>query len=232
MRSLFPRLMIGWLVLGFLFWTWYILTRAFAYQLLYFYVWLGVLGIPFWRYRDWIAHWLRSWRAGNLQKFLLLGYGMVLLEEIIAALMNNLSEGFGVALLVQRVGQFWAFNILAFTGFIVGWYLLLTQIRYGRVERFFLAGCWGLVAEGVINSLFSNPLATFFLAPLMIYTYGFILTPAMLSLEEPETRTVSPPVRVILAFVVPLVFSILPLTVLFTLRGYFPGLFPPPDMLG
>lgn len=230
-RSRFRRGVLLWLGISLVFWTWYTVTQEYVAILPYAYLWLGLIGGMLWTHRAQIAARLRDWPAPEWQKFLLLGYGAVLLEEIFAALVNHVEEGFFLPLYLGRIGQFWAFNVLAFTGFVLGWYLLLKRYHYTPRERFFLAGCWGLFSEGVLDVVFTNPLAAVLVAPLVIFTYGLILTPAMLSLTTPGTRPSRRRTRWTLAFAVPLACSLLPLIILVTLREQIPWLFPPRTMI-
>jgi len=103
---------------------WYLAAIEFIPQFLYPFLWLGLVGLPVWRWRWPLARRLQGWRLPGFLKFMLLGYMMVLLEEVFAALVNHLAEGFSWPLFLQRIGQFWAFNLLGFTGYFVGWYLL------------------------------------------------------------------------------------------------------------
>jgi len=64
-------------------------------------------------------------------------------------------------------------------------------------------------------------------APLIIFTYGLILTPAMLSLGEPRAPRLIWLLRYPLAFLVPFLCSIPPLIALQALRASFPDAFPP-----
>ena len=130
------RGMLTWLLGCLVFWAWYLSFREFAYQTLYFYVWLIVFGLPLWLCRQKIRRLLQDWKLKGRPKFLLLGYGTVLLEEIFAALFNHLSEGFGFLLYLQRIGQFWALNVFAFTGFVVGWWALVSRLKYSDAEVF------------------------------------------------------------------------------------------------
>ncbi len=227
MKRALIAITVVWALVALIFWTWYVLARSFQPRFLYYDAWLLLVGVPVWLARDRLAGALRRWRLPALPKFLLLGYGAVLLEEIFAAFFNNLSEGFGLALFIERVGQFWALNTLAFSGFIFGWLVLLRWLRYSRTEAFYLAGCWGLFAEHTITFVFAAPLVFVLLAPLNILTYGLILTPALLSIDEPASRRLHPLLRYPLTFAALFACSLIPIAVLQTLRAHFPGVFPP-----
>jgi hypothetical protein len=198
---------------------------------MYWVILIGGFGGLLLRNREKIQQRLRAWRAPALLKFVLLGYGAVLLEEILAAFTNNLTEGFSLPLYLVRVGQFWAFNVLAFTGFIWGWYWLATRIRYSRRELFYLAGIWGLYAEHIYAYLFTNPIGLAVLALPTILAYGVIITPAMLSVEKTGARTLNTPLKYIVTFLVIFVCSIIPTLVLLHLRASFPGAFPPTNFI-
>ena len=222
------RVAVVWLIVALAFWAWYLAAVAFTPQFLYPYLWLGLVGLPVWLWRRPLARRLQAWRFPGFLKFMALGYLMVLIEEIFAALVNHLSEGFFWPLFLQRVGQFWALNLLAFTGFFVGWYLLARFIGYSRVEMFFLGGCFGLYSERVVFLLPTGQILQFVLfAPLMIFTYGLILTPAMLSLGELRKPRLIWLLRYPLAFLIPFLCSIPPLIALQSLRASFPDWFPP-----
>jgi hypothetical protein len=227
----FNRLMLAWLVGCFVFWAWYLAFHEFAYQTLYFYVWLIVFGLPVWFYRRKIRDFLLHLKMKGRAKFLLLGYGMVLLEEIFAALFNHLSEGFHVFLYIQRVGQFWALNIMAFTGFVVGWWVLTSRLKYSDSEVFYLAGIFGLYSERVYAHLATNVLAVLLLAPLVIFTYGLIITPALLSIEQPGKRYVHPVLKFPLSLAAIFILSIPPVLLLSILRTHYPWAFPPPEFV-
>jgi hypothetical protein len=221
------RATVAWLTVALAFWAWYLVAIAFVPQYLYPFLWLGLVGVPVWRWRRSLAHLLQRWQFPGFLTFMLLGYAMILLEEILAALVNNLAEGFTWPLFAQRVGQFWAFNLLAFTGFFAGWYLLLKMIGYSRVETFFLGGCFGLYAERTIFLLPGQPLQFALFAPLIIFIYGLILTPAALSIPEAKQRRPNWLLRYPLAFFVPFTCSVPPVALLSYLRAHFPGWFPP-----
>lgn len=225
------RGMVAWLLACLVFWTWYLLFHEFAYQTLYFYVWLILFGIPVWFYRGKIRSWLSQWKIKGRGKFLLLGYGTVFLEEIFAALFNHLSEGFYFPLYLQRIGQFWALNAFAFTGFVVGWWLLTSKLKYSDSEVFYLAGIFGLYSERVYSHLASNVLAVLLFAPLVIFTYGLIIAPALLSVEHPGKRYIHPAIKYPLSLGVIYLLSIPPVLLLSLLRTHFPWAFPPPEFV-
>ncbi len=221
------RVSVAWLIVALIFWAWYLAAVAFVPQFLYSFFWLGLVGLPIWRWRRPLGRLVQAWRFPGFLKFMALGYLMVLIEEIFAALVNHLSEGFSWPLFLQRIGQFWALNLFAFTGFFVGWYLLARFIGFSRVEMFYLGGCFGLYSERAIFLLPGQLLVFFLFAPLMVFTYGLILTPAMLSIGEPRKSRLIWPLRYPLAFLIPFLCSLPPVILLQTLRASFPDWFPP-----
>jgi hypothetical protein len=109
------RFTVVWLAAALIFWAWNLAAIELIPQFLYPFLWLGLVGLPVRRWRWPLARRLQGWRLPGFLKFMLLGYMMVLLEEVFAALVNHLAEGFSWPLFLQRIGQFWAFNLLAFT---------------------------------------------------------------------------------------------------------------------
>jgi hypothetical protein len=182
----------AWLAVALIFWAWYLAAIQCITQLLYPYLWLGLVGLSVWRSRRPRAKRLQGWRFPSFFKFMALGYLMALIGELFAALVNHLTAGFSWQLFLQRVGQFWALNLFTFTGFFVGWYLLARFIGYSRIEMLYLGGCFGLFSEKAIYLLPQGQVLQFVLfAPLLVFTYGLILTPAMLSLGD-LSRSIPP----------------------------------------
>lgn len=229
MGRVLQQSVIIWALLAFVGWGLiFALQGAITFpQIGYYLVLLLLVGTLIWRNRARLQVHLQRWNISPFLRFLLLGYGMVLLEEIIAAFFNHLLEGFDLGTFPLRIGQFWAFNIFAFTGLIVGWYLLRRFIPYTPREAFFLTGCFGLIAEHTVNFLAGNILIFFLLAPLNILTYGLILTPAQLSLPDTSRRNLPMLLRYVLAIFVPFCASIVPVLILMVLRAHFPAWFPP-----
>ncbi len=223
------NVMVGWLLVALAFWAWYLAFHQFIPQFLYYDLMFGLVGLPLWFNRRRVARALQAWRLHRALKFLLLGYAMVLLEEVFAAFCNNLSEGFTPALFLLRIGQFWALNLFAFTGLIVGWAVLLPLISFSRGEAFWLIGLWGLYAEHTIQLLPGAVLTFLLIAPLNIFVYGLILAPAILSAPDAAAGKRRLPwlLRYPLALLLPLLCSILPVALLVSLRAHYPQAFPP-----
>jgi len=220
------RLLVVWLLLSLAFLA-YMLTVEFAWQFLYPYVFVA-FGLGLWRFRIRISAILQGWQMVGWRKFFLLAYGMVLLEEIFAALFNHLSEGFNFWVYLQRIAQFWAFNIFAFTGLIFATWFLFTRIQYSLKEMFFLIGLTGLYSERVIFLLPTEFLAFLVFAPIMVFTYGFILSPALMSVNPYgyQRRTLPAFLRYTLLIIVWFLFSMPPIWLLGILRSSYSFLFP------
>jgi hypothetical protein len=221
------QVLIGWLILSLVYFAAYMALKEFHWQFVYYYLWLIGFGLPLYIFREQIGRLLQRWKVNRHLKFFLLGYGMVLLEEIFAALMNHLSEGFNLLLFLQRIGQFWFFNVLAFTGLIIAAWFLYTRFQYSFTEMFFLAGLTGLISERTITLLPGNWPVFIVFAPMNIFTYGLILSPALMSVEPRPRRKVHFLFRIVLVFVLWYSLSQLPVLLLTVLRSHFPAFFPP-----
>lgn len=218
----------------FKYYKFFILFAAFVepdFTIVYTYLWVLGFGGLLYKYREQAAKKIRAIKLSPILKFAILGYAMVLLEEVFAAFANNLNEGFELSLLIVRIFQFQAFNVFAFTGFIFGFYFLTKWFKYSKTEIFFLAGIWGLYGEGIIFSLIGNPLAFFFWTPIMILVYGLIITPSIMSIETEGKRELTRFIRYPLTYVLLFLFSIIPISVLVLVRTAFPGAFPPPELI-
>lgn len=230
MGRFFQRVVVVWALLALVAWGLLFLVKQeiFLPQIGYYVALFVLAGVPLWLRREQIGRALRAWGVPPLPRYLVLGYGMVLFEEILAASFNHVLEGFDLAGLPLRIGQFWALNVLAFTGWIWGWYLLRKWFTYTPREAFFLSGIWGLFAEHTVQF---GPVIFLLIAPLNILTYGLILSPAMLSLPPRPARRAPVVVRYPLTFVIPLLASLAPILLLTVLRAHFPGWFPPCSMV-
>ncbi|NUM25842.1 MAG: hypothetical protein HUU49_04475 [Candidatus Buchananbacteria bacterium] len=224
--------MISWLMVSLIFVVVYNMFISFEYTMIYFIVVIGIFGPLLYIFKSLLTDRLQNWPAAAVIKFLTLGYGAVLTEEIFAALVNHLSEGFNTVLYLQRILQFWAFNIFAFSGLIMGWYVLTKKIQYSKTEIFFLTGVFGLWTERIFPVALTNPIAFFFWTPLVIFVYGIIITPAMLSINtKGEIISFHPILKYALTYAIIILFSLPPVIVLWLLRLYYPWLFPPAEFI-
>ncbi len=227
-RSLFVWLMLAFVALG-----GYLLAVEWVWQAVYYLIWLlGFGGLFLWQQERLIAA-LRAWHIPAGARFVLLGYSMVLLEEIFAALCNHISEGFALPVYFVRVGQFWAFNLLAFSGLIWGWYFLMARWHYAYPEAVFWVGLYGFIAEHGLSYLASNPILAAVLFPLNFFTYGLILSPALLSLDVGQRlhRDLHPLWRGVLGLGLPLLLAMPFVALLGILRTVHPLWFPPRNFI-
>jgi hypothetical protein len=220
-------LVLVWGLIGLVFWGLYITFVSYSAQFLYFCIWTVGAGVTLWVFRDGLRVRLQGSKVKSVPRYILLGYAMVLSEEIVAAFVNNLSKGFSPHLFAIRILQFWAFNLLAFSGWIIAWSWMSRWFLFSLRERFYLSGLWGLYAEKTIFYLFTNPLAFFFTAPLEMLTYGIILAPANLGVPAAGSVRSLRWVRYAAAFVLPYLLSLPFLALLIFLRMNFPWAFPP-----
>lgn len=221
--------MLVWLVLALVFWPLYFVTHAEdrSYTILYYYIWLLLFGIPTWYYRNRMESLVRRWNVNGFRKFLLLGLIIIAVEEVLAALLNHLDEGFQFTLYLQRIGQFELFNLWVFTGLFMGAYLILRKISFSRQEIFYLFGCVGLFTEGVMWMLLRAPVIFFFTAPIIIFTYGLIITPAMMSLPSTPRHEMVRPLKYPLFVLSTLAIGVLFTGTLMLVARNYPWLIPP-----
>jgi hypothetical protein len=194
-------------------------------------VWLGGFGALFLKYREKIATRLASWNLHHPAKFLLLGYAAVLTEEFVVALVHSLTEGFSWLGFGQLVLQFWSFNVLAFTGFIVGWYFLLRCLRYSTTDLFLIIGAWGLFSEHTLTFLGTNTFAAILLILPTMSTYNLIIAPAIASIPQFAEKEMNPWKKYPYSFLILFAFSVVPVLLLGLLRSHFPQAFPHCDYI-
>src|SRR5215813_12320167 len=64
------RVSLVWLIVALIFWAWYLTAIQFIPQLLYPYLWLGLVGLPVWFWRHPLARALQAWRFPGFLKFM------------------------------------------------------------------------------------------------------------------------------------------------------------------
>ena len=224
------KFLIIYLFISLLYFSWHTFTVQFEYTNLYFMFMILIIGLPLFIFRKSISNFIKHISMNNFYTYLLLGYGMVLLEEIFAALFNHLNEGFSLTLFIVRILQFWAFNIFAFTGLIVGIYLFSRYLKFSKIELIFIVGLWGLFAEKTYTLIFANIIAFMVWAPIMITVYGIIMTPAINSIKH-EGKINLPIIKYIIIFLGIFLLSIIPILILSYLRLNFPFIFPPVNFI-
>jgi hypothetical protein len=205
----------------------YLVFVKFAWQFLYYYVWIIIIGLPLLLLIKNIRNWASSFPAPKWLKYFSLAYSMVMMEEVFAALFNHLSEGINIFLLFQRITQFWAFNLIAFTGLILSTWILYNKFNYSFSEAFILVGIIGLISEKIFFLLPGELLHFLIFAPITMMTYGIILTPALLSIGATTRPKLPIIIRAVIFIVIWFLFSIIPIQILIALRNAFPVLFPP-----
>ena len=171
-----------------------------------------------------VAQRLQGWTWPTWLKVGLLGYGAVIAEETLVGTLFALNEGFTLASWVERVGQFVAFNVLAFSGAIWGLGLCYTLFPGLRRWHFWQAGLWGIFAESSYLWYVSNPIAGALITPPNVSVYAIILAPLMLCLpaRAGRPRWWQMPVTWAIMFAL----SMAPVLLLNHLRSTYPTAFP------
>lgn len=221
--------MVAWALLALAFWAlvFAVSPESRSYTLAYYYVWLLLFGIPFWIFRHSIESRISRWRARSGTKFFLLALGMVGIEEVLAALFNHLDEGFRFPVFLARLGQFELFNLWVFGGLFLGMYMVLTRIPFSRREAFYLFGIIGLFTERVIGSLVSAPMFFLVTAPIVIFAYGLIIAPALMSLAPVPGVPAHPAKRYAAFLIAVLAVAALFVATIMTVAKSYPWLIPP-----
>ena len=170
--------------------------------------------------------------APSWKRYIVSAYGMVLLEEALAALINNLNEGFSWEVYGTRILQFWALNLLAFSGLILGALFLVRKQWMTKNEMIVFASIFGLYAEHQLALIFVNPIAVLVYAPIVVAIYYSIFTPALTLLTEPDSiRNMHRALRYAIAIVVVFVCTTPFIATLSYLRAQHPLAFPPCSMI-
>jgi len=221
--------LIGWLLLSGLLLITYVLFFEWIWQAWHYLVWPLVAGGLIWKYQNTIKATLLKSQLPTLLLFILLGYGAVLIEETLAALLNHLSEGFFLPLYLKRVTQFWALNVLAFSGIIWGGYIVFSRWQFSRMEMFCIIGLFGQFSERLLFELFTpeKALAALTLMPWNFLIYGTMFLPAILLLEDKKRKTCSKFICYPMAFMLIFLMSIPFIGLLEWSRELMPELYPP-----
>lgn len=202
---------------------------AFDPSFLYFFLWtLGVGGCLF-TFRGNVRALVRALPLGSFPRFIVIGAVMVLAEETVAALVNSAKEGFSVGLWLQRIPQFWLFNLLVFLPLFLGWYLIASHLPYTLREAVFLTGAIGILAEHILLFWLTDPLLAAVFSPIEVATYAGIALPSLLSLPLPLATQRPWPrwARYALMFVVPILLAFVGGSIAESIRAVHPGWFPP-----
>ncbi len=162
---------------------------------------------------------------------ILLGYLAVVAEEMLVGTSYALAEGNWPAQWFPRMAQFVAFNLLAFTGAILGLALAYSRFPGLRPWHWLLAGGWGLFAERVWLIGWGNPIAGAILAAPAMVVYAVILAPMMLSLPVQSGVVRAPLWGVLPVWGVMFLASVPAVAVLILLRSAYPAAFPSCDYI-
>ncbi len=197
----------------------------------YYLIWVLLIGKLLWKYRSRVETYLVSLKVGDFKKFLFLGLGMVLCEEIIAGTAMNLGIADSVGDILLGVRQFIAFNILALPGFIIAWYILLKRYIYTRPEVFILSGFFGILSEKLFRHTEHPIMIALLILPTM-FTYAIIIAPSVMSFRGLGAKPKSKVVRYMLGIFFPFVVSVPFVLLVMYLRARYPEAFPPPGFVG
>lgn len=198
---------------------------------LYLDFWLVMIGTFVLIKKQTLIAWMSHIPGSTLKRYLIIAALVVATEEVLAALVNNMGEGFSFGLWGIRIQQFILFNLFAFTGFYLAWYYLYTRYNFTINQAIFTAGLWGLFSERLYTYLFSNPLAFSLMAIPMVFVYALMLYIALISLPPKTNRK---PVRYYLyplSYGLIILCSIIPMLTLSWLRENYGYLFPPASMI-
>lgn len=194
---------------------------------LYYILWICGVGVCIWKKRDYIEQNLVSWNVSTYTKFILLGLGMILLEETIAGISMHLIIANDLTDIMRGVLQFWAFNLLALPGFIIAWSFLLSKIAYTRQEVFILVGLFGVFSEKTSFKIMAFPVAGLALVLPTMLTYMIIIAPSVMSFRGTTALPRPRWFKYTLGIVAPLVVSIPFVLVLTYLITHYSRMFPP-----
>lgn len=198
-----------------------------SFIFLYYLVFVGLGGFLFIQNSEKIKELLQRSAIPRLALFAIVGYLMVLFEESIVGAVHAITEGLTLSSLIERVGEFWLFNIFAFTGFIFAWYVASRRFPYTRGEIFLLSGVWGLYAEHIFTQFASSPAMAILLILPTMCSYALISAPMLLIFEGRHRSKGGRLRRYAFVVILMLALSLPPIALLKDLRNRFPHAFPP-----
>lgn len=225
-------ILVVWLGIAFLFWTFFLITQEIVHQLFYYYVVIFVFGtLLYWKW-NYIQTVLQGWQLPDTVKFITLGYLVILAEEVLAGFFSHLSEGFDPALVLVRILQFQFINIVIFTGFIFVWAFLIKRYQYNTIELFVLAGIYGLYGERIFSAIIAgNLMGAFLFGPLVIFVYGIIILYPTLSIKNRGTKNINRWKKYFITLGLLLLASLPFVLLVSVLRESYPFLFPPAHLI-
>lgn len=170
---------------------------------------------------------LQNLPAPPVLRAALLGYAAVVAEETLVGTSYALNEGFTPVLWLERVSQFIAFNVLAFTGAILG-LTLATRLMPGLSRwHLLIAGGWGIFAERSYMLFLTNPIAGALISGPNIAVYSIILAPLVLSMPGHDAMGAGRrPWAPLVAWGLMLALSLPAVALLMYLRATYPTAFP------
>lgn len=159
-------------------------------------------------------------------------YFMVLFEETLAALTWSLKEGFSLGLFTVRIGQFWAFNVLAFSGVIIAMYVSNRLRIIERKELMVMIAFFGIYGESAyLLGGVSGFIIFMVYTPIVMLIYYLIFSPAIAVLPAKEIRIMHPVRRYVSVAILIFLFSVPFIMGLSELRKNNPDYFPPCSMI-
>ncbi len=179
-----------------------------------------------------VRAWLQALPLPVLLRAVLLGYGAVAAEETLVGTFFALNEGITPLVWAERVQEFIAFNLLAFTGAILG-LTAATRLLPGLSRwHLLIAGGWGIFAERSYLLYLSNPIGGALITGPNVAVYSIILAPLVLSMPSHAAqgagrRWWAP----LVAWALMLGLSVPAVALLMSLRSAHPGAFPPCDYI-
>lgn len=175
--------------------------------------------------------WLQGLPGPAVLRAVGLGYAAVVFEETLVGTFFALNEGITAQVWMERVWQFIAFNLLAFSGAIWGMAVMLRRWPALRAWHLPIAGAWGLFAERSYLIFLENPIAGALIAAPNIAVYSIILAPLTLSLPAAEGDARPVWWRAVVIWAVMFALSVPFVAALLGLRGGFPAVFPSCDYI-
>ena len=129
-----------------------------------------------------VAAWLQGLPMPVLLRAVMLGYGAVIAEETLVGTFYALNEGITPMVWLGRVQEFITFNLLAFTGAVLGLTAAVRLLPGLSRWHLLIAGAWGVFAERSYMLYFSNPIAGALITGPNVAVYSIILAPLVLSM--------------------------------------------------
>lgn len=219
------------LLLSVVFLSWYFPTKEGSVIPFYYALWLGCIGIPLWAWRSQLTKAGRELLPRATTRFLVLAYGMVVAEEIIAGFVHAAQEGLSLTPFATRAAQFSLFNLFAMSGLITAWTLLYRCYEYSQRESLFIIGIWGLYAERIINTLWFSPFSFLFFALPTAFSYALIMAPSIATANTSGRKRLPAIIRYALGLFLPFLLSIPFMLILNQVRSTHPGAFPPCEFI-